>query len=103
MQLLNPCVFRMFYVTTAMRILLRYAVFNVGQWLSFASIAPFHCTRLSACHIILKYGRYNRERERISSYLLILSDVFGRIIREHGSVSLCRDGQKTKWRLQCKY
>ena len=24
-------------------------------------------------------------------------------IREHGSVSLCRDGQKTKWRLQCKY
>ena len=25
------------------------------------------------------------------------------IIREHGSVSLCRDGQKTKWRLQCKY
>ena len=23
--------------------------------------------------------------------------------REHGSVSLCRDGQKTKWRLQCKY
>ena len=27
----------------------------------------------------------------------------GLIIREHGSVSLCRDGQKTKWRLQCKY
>ena len=26
-----------------------------------------------------------------------------KIIREHGSVSLCRDGQKTKWRLQCKY
>ena len=25
------------------------------------------------------------------------------VIREHGSVSLCRDGQKTKWRLQCKY
>ena len=25
------------------------------------------------------------------------------IIREHGSVSLCRDGQKTKWRLQCQY
>ena len=24
-------------------------------------------------------------------------------IMEHGSVSLCRDGQKTKWRLQCKY
>ena len=22
-------------------------------------------------------------------------------IREHGSASLCRDGQKTKWRLQC--
>ena len=27
----------------------------------------------------------------------------GLYIREHGSVSLCRDGQKTKWRLQCKY
>ena len=26
-----------------------------------------------------------------------------RCIREHGSVSLCRDGQKTKWRLQWKY
>ena len=24
-------------------------------------------------------------------------------IREHGSASLCRDGQKTKWRLPCKY
>ena len=36
----------------------KYAVFNVGQRLSFASIAPFHCTRLSACHILLKYGRY---------------------------------------------
>ena len=29
--------------------------------------------------------------------------LFGTTIREHGSVSLCRDGQKTKWRLQCKY
>ena len=27
----------------------------------------------------------------------------GSDIREHGSVSLCRDGQKTKWWLQCKY
>ena len=25
------------------------------------------------------------------------------LIREHGSVSLCRDGQKTKWRLPWKY
>ena len=28
---------------------------------------------------------------------------YSELIREHGSVSLCRDGQKTKWRLQCKY
>ena len=25
------------------------------------------------------------------------------ILGSHGSASLCRDGQKTKWRLQCKY
>ena len=25
------------------------------------------------------------------------------ILGRHGSASLCRDGQKTKWRLQCKY
>ena len=25
------------------------------------------------------------------------------ILGWHGSASLCRDGQKTKWRLQCKY
>ena len=32
-----------------------------------------------------------------------LNSVRFQFIREHGSVSLCRDGQKTKWRLQCKY
>ena len=25
------------------------------------------------------------------------------LLGRHGSASLCRDGQKTKWRLQCKY
>ena len=25
------------------------------------------------------------------------------LLGRHGSASLCRDGQKTKWRLQCSY
>ena len=33
----------------------------------------------------------------------ILSEIEHVVIRGHGSASLCRDGQKTKWRLQCKY
>ena len=45
---------------------------------------------------------------RVSENATILMTLEGIIlctyyIREHGSVSLCRDGQKTKWRLQCKY
>ena len=37
----------------------------------------------------------------VTDWALIIVDNL--LIREHGSVSLCRDGQKTKWRLQCKY
>ena len=44
------------------------------------------------------------------SHLYLIENIIGASkcpykssIREHGSVSLCRDGQKTKWRLQCKY
>ena len=28
---------------------------------------------------------------------------FPMLLGRHGSASLCRDGQKTKWRLHCKY
>ena len=37
--------------------------------------------------------------EKVKKYAVLYMYVLG----SHGSASLCRDGQKTKWRLQCKY
>ena len=54
-----------------------------------------------------KFTHNNNSNDHHHQHAVVLINLIGvkftTSIREHGSVSLCRDGQKTKWRLQCKY
>ena len=96
------------FITTSTSVLLSLMVYfggvyqksylNILEWSSLINLILF-----SAIYSSLHDKSGAQQLVTVVSVSVALVMFLGVIIREHGSVSLCRDGQKTKWRLQCKY
>ena len=78
----------------------RYNHLNITQYL----VSEAHCNPScrnnngdTPLHLACHYGHLN-----IAHYLISEAHC-NPLLGRHGSASLCRDGQKTKWRLQWKY